>query len=364
MNRVVLIGLSWALLCAALCPWRAAAQEASEGVDLRATVSAQGVASSVLTEDPRDGSAVSGGFRGVLYPTFKMSDHWTVTGAVQLASRPYYYGDFSTVGYGVKGQVLQASLNYARVSDKGSLQVRVGQMSTAFGAFLLRYDDAENALVDLPVAYGYYYAPVSMLGVAGAQVDVSRGKWDARAQFANSSPANPRSLFARDQYGNWAGGAGYTIRQGLRVGVSGYRGPYLDRHYAFFFPGEANPNTLVAHAVGVDAAWSHGHWSVAGEYQTFLMPYKLIADFHERAGYAEAKWTVSPRWYVAARNGYSSNSATGNEQTVEGAAGFRPNRFQVVKVGYEFEHLSTGTHREEQTVAVQWVTTLHGSAAR
>jgi hypothetical protein len=46
-------------------------------------------------------------------------------------------------------------------------------------------------------------------------IDANRGKFDGRAQFANSSPAHPRCIFDHDQYGNWAGGGGYTIRQGL-----------------------------------------------------------------------------------------------------------------------------------------------------
>jgi hypothetical protein len=108
--------------------------------------------------------------------------------------------------------------------------VRVGEMSSAFGSFLPRYDDAVNPLIGLPSAYGYYYKAVSILGVAGAQVDVTAGKFDMRAQLANSSPANPRSVFAHDQYANWAGGVGYTIRQGFRIGASSYYGPYLDRH--------------------------------------------------------------------------------------------------------------------------------------
>jgi hypothetical protein len=300
----------------------------------------------------------------VIYPTWKISDHWNVSGSFQFASRPYFYEDFSMKGYGLKGNVLQASINYARISEKGSVLIRAGVLSTAFGSFLLRYDDAQNALIDLPIEYGYYYAPISSLGVAGAQIDVTRHKWDARAQFANSSPANPRSLFAHDQYGNWAGGGGYTIRQGLRVGVSGYHGPYLDRQYSYFFPGEANPSTLPASALGLDIAWEHGHWSVQGELQRFAMSYKAIPTFREKAGYGEFKRVLSPRWYVAVRNGYSSANASGNEMVLETAAGFRPNRHQLIKFGYEYEHYSLGAQRNENTVAVQIVTMLHTSFAR
>lgn len=352
------------LLGAASVPSSIAAQEAASGFDLRATLTAQAMASNELTEAPRSGSPLTVGSRSVVYPTWKINDNWFITGALQLATRPYYFEDLSTPGYGAKGIVLQSTLNYSRVSRKGSVLVRAGEMSTAFGSFLLRYDDADNALVDLPVGYGYYYAPASILGVAGVQVDATKGKWDVRAQFANSSPANPRSLFARDQYGNWAGGAGYTIRQGFRIGVSAYRGPYLDRQYRYFLPGEANPSTLRAHALGLDASWAHGHTTVQGELQKYVMPYVVISTFRETAGYGEIKQVLNPRWYLAVRNGYTVNDAPGKEQTLETAAGFRPNRLQLLKFSYEYEHYSSGSEPNDNTFAIQFITTLHRAVGR
>jgi hypothetical protein len=343
----------------ALCPGHLPAQEANSGLDLRETLSGQFAASNVFTEEPRSGAPVGVGFRSVTYPTLKFSDHWTLTGAWQLASRPYFNKDFSNAGNGVNGNILQASLNYSRVSDKGSFMLRAGQLSTAFGSFLLRYDDADNPVVDLPMEYGYYDSPVSNLSVAGAEIDATRGKWDGRVQFANSSPANPRSLFEHDQYGNWAGGGGYTVRQGLRVGVSGYRGPYLDRQYEYFKPGEASPSMLPAHALGLDGSWARGHWSVLGELQKFVMPYTVNPIFREEVGYAELKRVLSPRWYVAGRVGYTSANTSGNVQSYEGAAGFRPNRLQLIKVDYELQHYSVGPNFYENTLAIQYVTSLH-----
>jgi hypothetical protein len=353
--------LMW-LVCGAN-PRGLIAQEAAAGVDLRATVTGQTIASNVLTEKPRSGSPMIAGFRSVVYPTIKMSDHWFVTGAYQFSTRPYLYDELSTTGYGAKGNILQATLNYSRVSQKGSYLMRAGELSTAFGSFMLHYDDAENALVDLPPGYGYYYAPISTLAVAGAQIDATRGKWDGRAQFANSSPANPRSVFAPDQYGNWAGGFGYTLRQGFRVGVSGYRGPYLDRKYAYFFPGEAKPSSLKANALGIDVGWSHGHSSAQGELQKFVMPYKLIPTFREKAGYGEFKQVLSPRWYVAGRAGFTSTSVTGKEQIYEMSAAFRPDRHQSIKVGYQVLHYSASSESNDQTLAIQFITTFHVSAA-
>jgi hypothetical protein len=155
MNKAVLFFL---LVSGVLRPQFLVPQEAESGVDLRATLSGQVAASSVSTEPPTSGSAISAGFRSVFYPTWKLSDHWTITGALQFYSRPYFFADFSTPGYGAKGDILQATLGYSRVSDKGSILIRAGQLSTAFGSFLLHYEDADNALVDLTLEYGYYDA--------------------------------------------------------------------------------------------------------------------------------------------------------------------------------------------------------------
>jgi hypothetical protein len=359
MKKAVLFFL---LVSGVLSPELLVPQEGESGVDLRATLSGQIAASSISTEPPASGSPISAGFRSVFYPTWKLNDHWTITGALQFYSRPYFFADFSTPGYGSKGNILQATVAYSRVSDTGSILIRAGQLSTAFGSFLLHYDDADNALVDVPLEYGYYDAPISPLGLASIQIDATRGKWDARLQFANSSPANPRSIFAPDQYGNWAGGGVYTIHQGFRVGVSAYRGPYLDRKNDFP-PGEAKPSSLPAHALGLDVDWAPGHWNVQGELQKFVLPYTAIPSLREQAGYAEFKRVMHPRWYIATRGGYTSTNSSGNVQSLEAAAGFRPNRFQLIKIDYELDHLGLGTYAFDKTFAVQIVSTLHRSHA-
>jgi len=65
------------------------AQEAESGFELRTTVSAEGVHTQELTEEPRDGGTVTGGFQALLYPTWKLNSHWAVSGAIQVHSRPY-----------------------------------------------------------------------------------------------------------------------------------------------------------------------------------------------------------------------------------------------------------------------------------
>jgi len=344
-----------ALLCMIVLQTYASAQEADSGFELRTTVSQAVSESPQLQAEPGD-VPVSGGFRAVLYPTWKWSRHWTVSGAVQTYSEPYFYSEFSAGGHRVKTDILQANLSYSQFWKNASLVVRLGQIPTAFGSFPLRYDDAQNPLIDLPMAYGYYGSSVSMVGLTGAQVDVTLGKADLRAQFVNSSPANPRTVFDRDQYGNWAGGVGYTIRQGFRVGISAYRGPYLDRHFAYYFPGEAPPRDLPATAYGLDVQWARGHWNVSGEWQHFQMTYRKIPTFNEHTGYAEARLVLSPRWYAATRAGYIRTGPFPGREAYEFVAGFRPNRIQLVKVGYEIQRGPAIQGLQANTLSLQLVT--------
>jgi hypothetical protein len=335
------------------------AQEADSGFELRTTLSAVSFYSQELSAPPRDGQEVTGGFRAILYPTWKLSSHWTISGAWQVHSRPYFFEEFNTQGYGVKGDLLQLNLSYARFwSGNRSLVVRAGQLSSAYGAFLQRYDSMDNPLIGVPSAYGYYYKPVTFEGLAGAQVDGTVGKLDARAQFVNSSPANRRSVFDHDQYGNWAGGLGYTIRQGFRVGGSAYYGPYLDRQYTYFFPGEAPPRDLPAHAYGLDVEWGWRHWNAWGEVQHFVMDYHVIPTLTENMGYAEVRRVLSPRWYAATRVGYVRYSAFPGFETYEFAAGFRPSTHELIKLDYTVQQGAMYPGTLGNVAAIEFVTSF------
>jgi hypothetical protein len=361
LKRIPSLNLAVVVLAVTASSARGQQNEAGTGFGLQGTFSALAAASTAYEEAPRSGSLVDGGFRAMLYPTWKLNRHWTFAGAYQAVSRPYYYAEFETQGHGVRGNVAQAYLSYSQVWQEASLTIRAGELSSAFGSFPLRYDDRDNPLVDVPMQYGYYGGVATLSALAGVEVDGTWKKWDARAQFVNSSPANPRSVFATEQYGSWAGGAGYTIVQGLRVGVSGYFGPYLDRKSVFYDPAEGRPRSMPASGTGVEAQWGHGHWTVRGEWQRFVMTYGPEPSFHERTGYAEAQRALSARWYVAARVSYLSADYGGRVQAVETVAGYRPGAGQIVKIGYEVGH-SANENSLDRTLAVQFVTAIHAPA--
>jgi hypothetical protein len=335
------------------------AQEAETGFDLRGSLSTSAMYSQELSEAPRSGQPETGGFQSILYPTIKLNSHWSASGAIQVRSRPNFSEDFYTQGYGIRGDVLQANISYSQYWNHSSVVARAGMLSSAFGSFLLRYDPGVNPLPGMPLSYGYYGKGVTNLGLMGAQVDATTGRFDFRAQFVNSSPSNRRSIFDHDQYGNWAGGMGVTLAQGFRVGASAFRGPYLYRQFAYYFPGEAPPKSLPETAYGIDAQWGRGPWNLYGEWQHFEMPYKLIPTFTEHTGYVEARLVLTPRWFVATRVGYIRASASPGYESYELGAGFRPNRLQILKFGYQILRGPTIQGASDNVAVIQLVTNFH-----
>ncbi len=332
-------------------------QEAQSGLQVEGTLSAGTEYASQLTASPREGSPWAAGMRLVLYPTWRIGSYWSFLSAVQLRSRPYYFQEFGTQGYGLKGDILQAQLAYSRIYKNRSFSFRAGQMTSAFGSFLLRYDDARNPLIDMPVSYGYYQG-VTTLGLLGAEVDASVSHFDFRAQYTNSSPADRRSITSDGQYGDWTGGVGYTILQGVRIGVSAYRGPYLYREFPYYLPGEASAHKLPATGYSLELEAAHGPWNFNAEIQRFQYAYTVIPTYTENVWYAEVKRTLSPRWYAAFRMDHLS-ADYGNRRTVyEAAVGFRPNRFQILKAEYERQNGPATPGALGNIFALQLVTKL------
>jgi len=349
LHRVVLTGL---LLLRALS---VRAEDANFGVSMPFTFGGSAIQTHRLqTEDP-DASSLTAGFRAMLYPSFKLGSHWFGMAAVQVRSEPYFFEETYSTEHEFEAQTLQAYLGYSWTGDAKSLVVKGGQLSSAFGSFLPRYDDAVNPLIDWPLSYGYYYKPVSLTGVAGVEIDATLHRLDARMQLTNSSPMHPVGLRSHDQHLQWAAGAGYTVYQGFRIGASAYRGPYMLRTSNFLaatdraadFPGTG---------IGIDAQWARGRWSLNGEWQHFDFPYPRIPSVVGTYLYGEAKVILTPRWYTATRVGFQDfNYLAPDRQAYDFVLGYRLNRFQLVKAGYQWLREAGGQRTSDDVWAVQYV---------
>jgi hypothetical protein len=358
LQRAATVGLAFLL-----SPLLAHAQEGVAGFELPLTVSGGAFFTERTEQQPRSASSFTAGTRAVAYPTLRLNEHWFFSGAVQFHSRPYFFQEFDTQGYGAEVDVLQAYAGYERFWGRNAVTIRAGQLSSAFGSFLLRYDDAVNPMIDLPLSYGYYTSPVTNLGLVGAQADVTLNRLDLRAQFTNSSPTNRRSIFDHDQYGTWTGGVGYTITQGFRLGVSAYRGPYLHREFPFYFPGESPPKDLPATGYALEGEMARGHWNFHAEVHRFQSAYKAIPTVNRFFAYGEAKYTFHPRWYAAVRLNHGHSNVTPDQNVYEFAVGYRPNRFQLLKVGYELVKGAPKQGAPGDVFAIQLVTSLRPVSA-
>jgi hypothetical protein len=342
-----------------------------------------------------------------MYPTLKLGPHWFAYAALQLRLAPYFYYDAHDPKHEFYSEVIQAFVGYSFQAGKMSAVVKAGRLSSAFGSFPLRYDDAENPLLDQPLpyvtqlplaanqlpcgvkdltsqAYGSVWfecggapgtvpglTPVTLYGLPGIEADLSGYHFDARLQITSGSPASPQRFDRFGQYSQWTAGVGYTIRQGFRVGASGFRGPYLDQTVAALLPAGATVRSYPARGVGVDIQWAHGRWSATGEWQRFGFDFpNFVQSPSMQASYAEVKSMLTPRFYLAGRAGWLKPGGVRDSQglsaeefgpkisSYELAAGCWLNRRQLLKVGYEWLNTEYQGSAHNNVFGVQLVTSF------
>jgi hypothetical protein len=352
LGRQLALAVLWLLV-----PLPAAAQEeASWGVDVPWTVTGQGLYTRRLQSARPEATPAAAAFRAVAYPSLKLGDHWFGYAAIELQSTPYFYEQTYSNARELHAEVLQAFVGYSSSAPGRSVVVKAGRLLPAFGLFSQRYDDSRNALIDLPSSYGYYYKPVGLEGLTGLELEASLRRLDARLQITDHSPANATGVKAHDRYLQWNASAGYTIRQGLRLGVAGYRGPYMDRTSEWLSLGEP-ARDFPATAWGATLEWARGRWSTTAEWQHFAFPYPRFPTVAGHVGYAEAKVVLAPRWYAAVRAGAQRyNILAPSNTSCEMVVGFRPVRDHLLKLGY------LRVTDAPSVVGVQYVTSLRSFA--
>jgi hypothetical protein len=406
-RRECLIAISISLACLT-----ANAQEAEYGVSVPVTLSGDLAYRQGAPAENAENS-VAPRFRALLSPTLRMGPHWFLYSDLEVRSSSYFtYQTGSDDEQTAQFSVMQAFVGYATKIGASNLLVKAGQLSSAFGYFPLQYDDAKTAFPEPPPAYitnlplrpdqlpcdtndllwqeygreldyhcggaeidAYGMFPVTLYGLPSVEAELSMRRVDARFQITNSSPANPQSLISRNQSLQWTAGGGYTARGGLHVGVSAFRGPYLDRTILPFLPQDTTVRDFPASGLGLDAQWARGRWSIEGELQHFQFDLPgFLTSPSERAAYVQVKRILSPRMFLAVRTtaisfgpvrdvqGINASYSEAPQQVYEFAFGYRPNRHQLIKAGYEWMKRNDPSAEAYEThgsiLQIQLVTTL------
>ena len=362
------------------------AQDAQYGVAVPVTISGGFLDTQRARFDDPSAPRDFVGFRLLATPEVKLGAHWFGYGALQVRSTPYFYQDAYDSRRTVDFDVLQCLVGYSRTWNRTSILAKAGKLASAFGSFPLRYDDMVNPLLDQPLPYNYLLyqpgqssgpnyglTPVTIYGLPATELDLTWSHLDTRFQFTTSNPYNPRDFFQSGQHPQWTAGAGYTIRQGFRVGVSAYRGPWLVGSVSSLLPAGVSASNFPSSALGFDVQWAHGRWSAAGEWDRFVFDFPGLSNAPTLTfGYVEAKIIIHPRWYAAARLNYqtdnhaifggveSPTTVFPNRQYYEAAIGFRPDHFQLLKVGYEWTYIQNGGTNHDNVFGVQFVSTFNG----
>jgi hypothetical protein len=385
--------------------------DAEAGLAVPLTLSAGVLHTHRLQGYDRSASVVNGGFRAMAYPSVKLNKHVFGYAAIQVRSTPYFYYDSYSPKNQVKTDLIQAFAGYTGQIGKASIVIKGGKLASAFGSFPLRYDDTENPLLDQPLSYvtqlrlrpdqlpcgvsdllhqaAYYYEvnhycggsgsyghgiePVTLYGLPGVQADVAGGGFDARIQVTNSSPANPHGLRSASQHPQWTAGGGFTFRRQVRIGVSSFRGPYLDRGLRELLPAGKGLRDYPAAAFAIDGQGSKGRWTVLGEWQRFRFTSpRFVEHPGVSSGYIEVKAIVTPRLYLAGRATYlrhsrisdvagrSAASFAPSLQSHEFAFGYRINRSQLLKTGYQWLKTQGLRGAANNVLGIQFVTSIDG----
>lgn len=363
------------------------AQEADSGLSVPVTLSGVASFSRESSGSNQIERSLAAGVRVLVSPSLQFGPHLFAYAVTDVPSTGYFdYQTGKVTGAFFHPRLTQAYLGYKAELHMVCILLKAGHLASAFGHYPLDYDDTRSALIGPPPTYisnlplrpdqmpcgldeviwqnydgpvqfscggaassRYGLTPVALSGLPGIEAQVSWNRIDGRFQVTNSSPANPQSLLSRNQVAQWTAGGGYSFHGGLHVGVSGYRGPYLERDLATFVPVGTRLGSYFASGLGVDAQWSRGPWAVEGEWQRFRFGLPgFIQSATDQNGYLQVKRILSPRIFVALRgamlrpggaadgSGMATSQIDARQNTFESALGYRINRFQVVKTGIDY----------------------------
>ncbi len=226
--------------------------------------------------------------------------------------------------YGAYAQFGNLSGNY--------LNVNVGLIPIPIGSFGPRTYSDKNPLIGTPLLYNFHTAlDPSALGESGTVAELESSKtdrtyygvpviydacWSSGAEFYGTagkldyslgllfgSVSKPSILQTRD-VPQLTTHLTYNFQPGLKLGLSGYIGPYLtgeELDEYSVITANPDPNDFFNSGFGYELYYSSRFLEVYSEGFTVNWEYPGLPDLSARAGYLEAKYKFQTHWYAAGR---------------------------------------------------------------
>ncbi len=290
-----------------------------------------------------------------------------------------------------------------RPSARAALHVQIGRIPPVIGAFGRRAYGPDNLVMGYPLAYQYLTSlrpdalPASVddlfrmrgrgwrpsypigattatpglplvsvfRGDTGVQVHWAAGRISVAGAVTLGSSARPRLRHASSGPG-LSGRVAVQTPAGVTVGLSGSRGPWIDRTALDLVPAGTNDRADQT-VIGIDGELARGRWILRSELwrSSFAVP-TLSSSLVARTGFLEARYRFHPRWQAATRLDHLTFSTVRGSQfagaptpwdapvwRVESVLGYRPARRLELRAGWQHNWRMGTRTRQRGFPAVQ-----------
>lgn len=241
----------------------------------------------------------------------------------------------------VDGSLDEAGVRFTR---SPAFVVDVGKIPSPVGTFAARRFSTRNPLIGEPDGYPIEY-PV------GAQLSGASQHFDYRVAAVSLPVSHPGYVPNPDAALRPALGAGFTPFAGLRIGGSATWGPYLNASLTSSQLAGQSWRHFQQRLFALDLAYSRDYLEVHAEWARGGYDVPGLTDAVTGATwYAEAKYALGPRIFVAARyedNNYPFIAPVGPTAWIAGltdfhdsefGAGYRLSASLLAKLSYRMDH--------------------------
>lgn len=231
----------------------------------------------------RNGGKPSHTLRGRLWTVFELFDGVQVRGLSEIENVDHAKTDIELEGLSL------------RIKRSRTVVFEAGKILMPLGTFGARRFSNANPLIGAPDMYPSEY-PI------GANVSGALGHWDYKAAVVSLPPVNTNYTTEPTARARPVVGLGWSPDAQFRVGTTYTQGSYLGSSTASSIPLNAQWSQYDQRLLAFDAHWSIGYLDTRAE--VVHVSYEVPTVSGSNAGdgwYAEARYTLSPRWFVSGR---------------------------------------------------------------
>jgi hypothetical protein len=204
-------------------------------------------------------------------------------------------GEFGNGRHGGEDNEVYSNQFGLRFAPSQKFVIDAGRLTPIIGTFSSRRFSTRNPLIGIPDGYSLQYPLGVELSGEARYVDYRVGMVSLPAEHLNYVPKTTERLWP-------AIGGGITPFVGARLGASFTMGPYLNRSLTSTQLGGRAWTDFDQRVIAFDASFSRGYLETHAEYSQGR--YEVPDRAKPLTGmtyYGEAKYTFTPRFFVAAR---------------------------------------------------------------